>query len=49
MVMRSGLKHVVAIEDRLNFLEIPFRRRDHAARADERLGDEGRNRIGPFL
>ena len=40
---------VVLLQDRLDLVEICGRRQQHAARAHDRLGDEGRDRLRPFL
>ena len=39
---------VVPAQDLLDRLEVAVRRHDHAARALDRLGDERRDRLGPF-
>ena len=42
-------EHVVLGADCRDFFEIGLRRHDHAARAHDGLGDEGRDRVGAFL
>ena len=39
-------QHVIALENRLDLIEIGGRRYDHATRSQHWLGDEGGNRIG---
>ena len=42
-------QHVVLLEHRLDLFEIGRRRHEHAARAHDRLGDKGGDRLGAFL
>ena len=42
-------EHVVLGAHRHDLREISLRRHEHAARADHRLGDEGRDRVRAFL